>query len=536
MKIAIFNGFNFHFEMFGYIIEYCLLKNIKLDIFTQLELDLGWLSFYQKFLIKNNKDISIKNVKEYPVNNDYDHIILTTDDDRFFPDMLINEKFICIDHYHKIRRFSVPYHITTRKFPSRKFGDWALPVYKITDISEKNSKSKKQVVCLGRFCPKNMNEFSSYFGNDFENINFHFVDRHIESKLANYKTYKNVTCYNKLETQELINLFISSDYIFITEDNKDHINESMSAAVPLALNCLCQLIMPQKMKDSYGFKSVIGYEKGSILKLDKPDFELINEELNELINHKINIFDKYLTNEKKYNFVPFMIVYKNSELRLNNFLKIKETIENLQMFEAIDTINNYPMFEKKSLEEKLFHPKYLLYCRNFRGKLGCSMSHIYLWNKFLRTSNQDWLLVLEDDIGLNNYNDNFFNKLVENATKLNSNYIQLFTNNKYINEQSKKENKIIDISNGDSVYTLYKMIKQWGGLAYMINKKGIELLLSKLPYDDNNDVIISKYINELNSICLINNLIINKGADDAKDTKSEFGSLLWNYEGIKKLA
>ena len=80
------------------------------------------------------------------------------------------------------------------------------------------------------------------------------------------------------------------------------------------------------------------------------------------------------------------------------------------------------------------------------------------------------------------------------------------------------------------------MIKQWGGLAYMINKKGIELLLSKLPYDDNNDVIISKYINELNSICLINNLIINKGADDAKDTKSEFGSLLWNYEGIKKFA
>ena len=141
MKIAIFNGFNFHFEMFGYIIEYCLLKNFKLDIFTPFELDLGWLSFYQKFLIKDNKDITIKNVKEYPIKNDYDHIILTTDDDRFFPDMLINEKFICIDHYHKIRRFNVPYHITTRKFPSRKFGDWALPVYKITDISEKNSKS-----------------------------------------------------------------------------------------------------------------------------------------------------------------------------------------------------------------------------------------------------------------------------------------------------------------------------------------------------------------------------------------------------------
>jgi hypothetical protein len=80
------------------------------------------------------------------------------------------------------------------------------------------------------------------------------------------------------------------------------------------------------------------------------------------------------------------------------------------------------------------------------------------------------------------------------------------------------------------------MVKQWGGLAYMINKKGIELLLSKLPFDENNDVIVSNYINELNSVCLINNIIINQGAVDAMDKKSQFGSLLWNYEGIKKLA
>jgi GR25 family glycosyltransferase involved in LPS biosynthesis len=535
MKIAIFNGFNFHFEMFGYIIDYCLKRNIQLDIYTQIELDLGWLSFYKNKIIKDSKDIAIIKASFYPSNNNYDHIILTTDDDRFFPDMLINEKFICIDHYHKIRRFTVPYHITTRNFHSRKICDWALPVYKLTDVTEKNEKSKKQIICIGRFCPTNIKNFSKLFGDQFESITFYFIDRHIEENKHRYQGYSNISCMNELDTELLVKLLISSDYVFITKENKDHIDVSMSAAIPLAFNCLCQIIMPKEMKENYGFKSVLAYEDNSEIKLEKPNFNLINEELEELIEHKMTVFDKYLIQQKDYNFVPYMIVYKNSELRLHNFLKIKESIENLQMFEAIDTINNYSLFEGKSLEEKLFSPKYLSYCRKLKGKLGCSMSHIYLWNQFFKSSKQDWLLVLEDDLGLNNYNYTLLNKLIEVANENKSNYIHLFTSKKFYPDQTKQE-EITKINNGDSVYTLYKMIPQWYGIAYMINKKGIEFMLSKLPYDDNNDSIISKYCKELNALSLVNDIVINKGALDAYDKNSEFGSLLWNYEGIKKLA
>ena len=77
-------------------------------------------------------------------------------------------------------------------------------------------------------------------------------------------------------------------------------------------------------------------------------------------------------------------------------------------------------------------------------------------------------------------------------------------------------------------YNLYKTIPQWGCLAYLINKKGIEIMLSKLPFYDNNDIMISKNLEELNSLCFINDIFINQGAMDGNDKTSEFGSLLWN--------
>jgi hypothetical protein len=71
------------------------------------------------------------------------------------------------------------------------------------------------------------------------------------------------------------------------------------------------------------------------------------------------------------------------------------------------------------------------------------------------------------------------------------------------------------------------MIPQWYTLAYLINKKGIETILSKLPWNDNVDNIFSNHIKELNSICFVNNIFINGGSLETTDKKSNFGSLIW---------
>ena len=127
-------------------------------------------------------------------------------------------------------------------------------------------------------------------------------------------------------------------------------------------------------------------------------------------------------------------------------------------------------------------------------------------------------MVLEDDVGLNNYSDNIISHLISQAIKYSSNYIQLFSHEIFKDIQ-KLEHKFSD--------DLYKMIEQWGSLAFIINKKGAEYILSTLPFDDNIDMIYSNNINKLNSLCFINDVIINKGANNLYDTKSEFGSLLW---------
>jgi hypothetical protein len=101
MNIAIFNGFYFHFEMFGYIIDYCNKKNIKLDIYTPLNIDLGWIQFYKDILIKNDK-IKFIEFTSFPAKNDYDKVILTTDDDKSIPDNIITDKYICIEEIAKL--------------------------------------------------------------------------------------------------------------------------------------------------------------------------------------------------------------------------------------------------------------------------------------------------------------------------------------------------------------------------------------------------------------------------------------------------
>jgi hypothetical protein len=83
MRIAAFNGFSFHDEMFGYIIYYCLLKKLSLTIYCNRNTDQGYTEFYNNFYINNN--IEYKEISEFESEKySYDSIILITDDDWYF--------------------------------------------------------------------------------------------------------------------------------------------------------------------------------------------------------------------------------------------------------------------------------------------------------------------------------------------------------------------------------------------------------------------------------------------------------------------
>jgi GR25 family glycosyltransferase involved in LPS biosynthesis len=213
-----------------------------------------------------------------------------------------------------------------------------------------------------------------------------------------------------------------------------------------------------------------------------------------------------------------MIVYTKSEKRITNYSDIKIYFKNLNKFDAINGLNEYTKYKEIALKNNYLSNDYINYCDKLQGKLGCNLSHIFLLKQFLEKNEAEWLLVLEDDLKLNNFNEKIIDLLIFIANKNNSNFIQLFTGLKFI-ENQKKAKKIRSY--------MYEMIPQWYTLAYLINRKGIETVLSKLPWNNNVDIIFSNYIKELNSICFINNIFINDGSLDSKDNKSNFGSLIW---------
>lgn len=214
-----------------------------------------------------------------------------------------------------------------------------------------------------------------------------------------------------------------------------------------------------------------------------------------------------------------MIVYEPSEKRVKNFKDVKETIHDLKFFPAIDTINRekYEQYIQQGLDDQSHTQQFIDDTRHVTGKIGCNMSHIYVLIDFLN-SEDDWLLVLEDDIFVENYNEKQLNELVDFAKQKDSHYIQLYTNKWHFLGQQLEAEKV-----GENIY---KMIHQWHTCAYLISRNGAQRTLAHLPFSDPIDHIYGILISELNSLCYINDIFIYKGIMNYNHTESELGSII----------
>lgn len=91
----------------------------------------------------------------------------------------------------------------------------------------------------------------------------------------------------------MIDMIKCSDYIYIS-DNEDFISSKISSSIPLGLDCLCTLIMPAKMNEYYNFNSVITYSDKIVLRA--PDYEKVNNDLENMVKNRDSIFYKYIKN------------------------------------------------------------------------------------------------------------------------------------------------------------------------------------------------------------------------------------------------
>ena len=102
------------------------------------------------------------------------------------------------------------------------------------------------------------------------------------------------------------------------------------------------------------------------------------------------------------------------------------------------------------------------------GAVGCSLSHIKLWEMLLN-SNEDMFLILEDDASINSYYINDINEYLNKIYSIDKNWDYIFLG--YL----KPTIKSVDIKVSNDIYKVNEITFQTH--AYIINKSGAQKLL-----------------------------------------------------------
>ena len=302
-NIAIFNSFPFHYEMFGYIIDYSKKNSMELTIFTNFENNLGWLEFYKN--IFHNYNFEYKNITDYDnLKNTFDITFVTTDDDYSFKTEWINDKCISIEHSHIIRRGEFKYKIATRPFITN-YRDWVLPCYELFNKSDKTNfqESDINIAIIGGLDTYNYDTVNRLHSD--KNINLFVICRTaFNFDIREIKNNIKITLHNNLLTTELFILLQKCDFILtdITY-NTHHINGiSMSGSIPISFSSLTPLIISKFNNNVYKFKNVIEFDIDSKnnINIDKGMIDISSlfeerERLSSMLNSYL-ISNKFLPN------------------------------------------------------------------------------------------------------------------------------------------------------------------------------------------------------------------------------------------------
>jgi hypothetical protein len=290
-KIAIFNSFPFHFEMFGYIINFAKNNNYHIDIYTTFYNDLGWISFYNG-LFSNITFLDYTLYNPFAVNC-YKHIFVTTDDDRGFRNEWITDKVISINHNYKIRYPNYKKMINVGNFMDSKL-EYSIPCYPVFKVSDKIQNNV--VTIIGGHKHYRLNLVERLRSINGEPVTLNFIGRvfyHPMDVKGNFI----VNCKTNMETPEMFKILKESSYIFINlaDDKTYQIGERTSGSLQLIFNCLCKPII--ETNNIYGLKNAIEFDADSNepIILEPVDFNALVVERDYYINKFDNIVKNKLS-------------------------------------------------------------------------------------------------------------------------------------------------------------------------------------------------------------------------------------------------
>jgi len=245
-------------------------------------------------------------------------------------------------------------------------------------------------------------------------------------------------------------------------------------------------------------------------------------------------------------FESYMITFTKDPRRLSNFNDAKSKLNDLQLFEAINAIDNYDILE--SMDKKFgFHTKeYLDEWSWLPGKLGCNLSWLKLFkdiqlNYSLYPDHPKWFLILEDDTELlNSGAQEKISYIAKEAESLDSYFVKFLLGS----GREKLKNGVVefspDIQFSKEYYirdNFYKLIPSWGNWAQIFRIEAVVAILSVLPWDDHLDLLLmdSPVFEKLNGLAYKQDFFTYSGATRLEEADKNFGSLIFKNSTTEKI-
>jgi hypothetical protein len=309
MKIAIFNGFCFHYETFGVFLYYCKTKGYSVTLYTEHSWAYNWFGFYNRLF---DNFFVMKHFGEFlePEFNSYDFIILPTDDDFTFKDKFLSlpnadNKILTYDHEYYNRRPQIRYHVATRPY-TKYFCDLpsVYPVYPVVSKEDKLNALKNEpninIALIGGYVEdlvENINKIK--VNNDISKLKLHFINRNPNDAYTKIllDTGLDVNFYYAMDAVEMFKLLKKTQYVLFV--GVQHKFTSCSGSGGLSFANGCTMLMTREYNDEYNFKNAIYFDDMPNLQ-NIPNLDTVYEEQQEILTHNFETLDSFINKTGYY--------------------------------------------------------------------------------------------------------------------------------------------------------------------------------------------------------------------------------------------
>lgn len=273
-RIAIYNGFPFHYEMFGTVLEFLTQRGYEFDLYSETRDEMGWFAFYTRRF----GDLPFKPLAAFD-DAHYDYVFLLTDDDFRYKYFWTRAKVIMFEHSGR-RNTS---RMTWRRFQTREFTQrvppsspdtWVLPVW---NIFQRPKTDILKIVAIGNNCPSHPDELTLWII-DISSPHFVFMNRRPAPTQFDHdawKAFPNVTLLENTDATTMLEHAASADWILMLPKNELQFKHAISACIPVAYGVGTPLLLSKPWCEAYGLKGMCPLDPTSAL--TKPTAELMAE-------------------------------------------------------------------------------------------------------------------------------------------------------------------------------------------------------------------------------------------------------------------